>query len=107
MPQNTLYQPFFCDKENKSLILLEKFRNFNILRTKIEFNNTVKNKFSGKRLIELGYSGKEIGQILKSFEKFVENNFGEILDNWIYKTDIDIINIHLNKVLDEYQMSKI
>jgi SAM-dependent methyltransferase len=33
MPQNTLYQPFFCDKKNKSLILLEKFRNFNILRT--------------------------------------------------------------------------
>jgi hypothetical protein len=57
------------------------------IKKQIEFNQVVRTKFSGKKLLEKGIEGKKIGIILTALEEYVDINYKKTFDEWVYHTD--------------------
>ena len=90
-------------KENRQLETLvyfnkiELLNNFIILHKK---NNDKKNKFNGRKFIKYGYEGKDIGNIMNTFKKYIHEKYNIDFNSWVdinYEGLIDNeINIFIN-----------
>lgn len=77
------------------------------IKERIEFNQVVRNKFSGKKLLEKGIEGKNIGIILKSLEDHIDKNYHMNFAQWVYHTDQEEIDLVVEKILYQFFVDSI
>lgn len=88
--------------QKQALEYFNKQSILNEIKDRFEFNQVVKSKFSGKNLMERGYQGKQVGEILKCLKNYVEQTFHKNVNQWIYETELDIIN----QVIEDHILTK-
>ena len=81
-----------------------KEHELNKMKEKIEFNKIVKNKFSGKQLVEKGIKGKQIAIILKSLEEYINKEYNMSFSEWIYHTEQKVIDTLVDRVLNQFNI---
>ena len=74
----------------------------NYIIQKIERNNKIKSKFSGKKVEELtNLSGKNLGDFIKTFKKCIEDS-NILFEEWILNNSIEYINDQILKQFNNY-----
>ncbi len=77
------------------------------IKNKIEYNQIIKNKFCGKKLLEKGIEGKNIGVILKMLEDYINKNYQMKFTEWIYHTEQKEIDILVEHILYQFCVDSI
>ncbi len=86
---------------NEAIIFFNKTDELNNIKTKLEYNKKIREKFSGKYLVEKKICGKKVGEFLEKIKVFITNKYSVDFDEWIYHTDQNVINSQIDEILDD------
>jgi len=86
---------------NEAIEYFNKKEEIEYIKIKLERNKIINSKFNGNMLKERGFSGVEIGNIIRTFKKKYED-----FDTWIYENNKHEIMSSLEDVIKELNIIK-
>lgn len=98
-------------KENKQFEAIVYFNKIKLLDNFIiqhKIDNERKNKFNGRKFMKYGYEGKNIGNIMNQFKKYIQgnnnedifNNNEDIFNNWLDTNNEIFIDNEINNFIN-------
>lgn len=89
----------FENKQIEALTYFNKLHEIDNIKNNFKKHNIIKNKFSCKKFIDLGINSKDISKILNNFYKFINVSSKDEFNEWIYKTEQNIIDNKLKEFI--------